>query len=156
MSSTEYRVGVMKSTSSPPTVAGELRRSFTDQMSSPVDREGHVSREQESSHEQANSPQPRTNSELQPPSADPTRSSYTTSSIMSPPPQRHVLEHMSLHIASFDQAPRLTEHHAPRTTTTSVMPASLDDSTIGHSDEPSGEGMEELVAALSSHSHSTL
>ncbi|KAG6812624.1 hypothetical protein H0H92_001843 [Tricholoma furcatifolium] len=117
--------------------------------------------------------QPRINSGLQLPSADPTRSSYLTTSSMSrisglsdfpAPPPSHA-EHMSILTSYFDETHSLSENFVSRNVTPPPIPASLNfhDITVDHPEERSNarlsfegeEELEELVAALSSHSHST-
>ncbi|KAG6879459.1 hypothetical protein C0992_002462 [Termitomyces sp. T32_za158] len=148
--SIEFRVGVVKSISTPVADVGP-RVSLIDQKPFLV---GHDSFEQDGSR------QPRTKS----PTADPTRSSYTTSSTMSristlsdfpAPPQRHAGENMPLSTSYFDQTHSPSKLHDLHTTT--PLKPSMHDTIMGHFDEHgSDEEIEELVAALSSHSHSTV
>ncbi|KAG5352486.1 hypothetical protein C0989_002120 [Termitomyces sp. Mn162] len=159
----ESRAGVMESTSIHTIVDEEARASLIDHMPSPVERKRYVN--DETLSERENCGQLRTNSGLQPSLVDPTRSSSATSSTMSrmstlsdfpAPPQRHAVERMSLITSYFDEAPLLSELRASCTVTSPAILAPLDNANMGHSDEQSSdEDMEELVAALSSHSHST-
>ncbi|KAG6845163.1 hypothetical protein H0H87_012959 [Tephrocybe sp. NHM501043] len=161
---TALRIGMVGLLSTPPVVDGDHRTSYMGQMSSPIDKEGHANGGQELS------PQSRVNSGLQPPSADPTRSSYLTTSSMSgmsglsdfpAPPQRHATEHMSILTSYFSEAHSLSQIEASRDNTPPPIP--FDDTNINDSDGQSnthltigGEEKLELAAALSSHSHSTL
>ncbi|KAG6820393.1 hypothetical protein H0H93_001163 [Arthromyces matolae] len=157
------RVGVVGSVSTPPLVDGDHRVSFTGQMSSPINERTKPAEGQDITSK------PRTNSGLQPPSADPTRSSYITTSSMSRmsglsdfpvPPQPDTAEHMSLISSYYEESYSRGTFNAP----SSLIPT-FDDTLMVHSDEhrhpryttASGvEEMDELVAALSSHSHSTV
>ncbi|KAF8069215.1 hypothetical protein FPV67DRAFT_1449004 [Lyophyllum atratum] len=156
-----FRVGIVESVSTPPAVANDHRSSYMGELSSP-DEPHHP-------EEQGLLPmslQRRIISSLQPPSADPTRSSYMTTSTASrmsglsdfpAPPQRPPLGHMSLLTSYFDEAHSLSEAHASRSTTPESIPASFDDTEVRNRRLTFGgeEEIEELVAALSSHSHST-
>lgn len=152
MFSIEFCVGVVKSTSAPGIDVGGPQVSLIDQKSLLVERD---------SFEQDNSLQSRIN----PHSADPLRNSYTTSSTMSrmstlsdfpAPPHRHAAENMSLSTSYFDETRSLSKPHDSYPTTTPVKPASIDDTMGHHNEYSSEEDIEELVAALSSHSHSTV
>ncbi|KAF5378779.1 hypothetical protein D9615_006932 [Tricholomella constricta] len=159
-----FRVGVVESVSTPPPVANDHRSSFMGQLSY-TNTQHHRTEEQDIL---ARSPQPRIKSGLQPPLADPTRSSYMTTSTASrmsglsdfpAPPERHPVEHMSLLTSYFDEAHSLSEANASRSTTPPpALPTSSFDDTVGRNRRLTFNGeeeIEELVAALSSHSHST-
>ncbi|GLB42456.1 hypothetical protein LshimejAT787_1104710 [Lyophyllum shimeji] len=161
-----FHVGVVESVSTPPAVASDHRSSYIGEVSSPNNHE----RPQEAQELAPISPQPRINSGLQPPSADPTRSSYMTTSTASrmsnlsdfPAPPPHLNGHTSLLTSYFDEAHSLSEAQATEsqyTTAPSKTPSfndSDDDDTHNRRLTFGGEQeIEELVAALSSHSHST-
>ncbi|KAG6915717.1 hypothetical protein DXG01_010275 [Tephrocybe rancida] len=119
----ELRLGTVGSVSTPPVINGDPRSSYIgDMTSSLIDEAGHVDEEEQ--EQEIAAPQLRIMSVLQPPSADPTRSSYMTTSSMSrmsglsdfpvPPPRNAVERHMSTLTSYFDEAHSLAEVDALR------------------------------------------
>ncbi|RDB26946.1 hypothetical protein Hypma_005028 [Hypsizygus marmoreus] len=157
-----FRVGLVESVSTPPAVSSVHRTSFTGQLS--FAQETHLRRRRESDTS-PRSPQPRINSGLQPPSADPTRSSFTTTSTASrisglsdfpaPPPRFHG-HHMSLLSSYFEETISQREVRTSEDSTQHQITTSLDNVhrqsrrlTFG-----GDEDVEEIIATLSSHGHS--
>jgi serine/arginine repetitive matrix protein 2 len=144
---------LVESVSTPPAVSSDPRESYMGQMSFAQDQIRH-------SPEPVDTVQSRVDSGLQPPSANPTRSSYMTTSTGSrmsglsdfPAPPRHHAIHMSLLSSYFDEALSQSEARASRSPTPPI-PSDGNDRRLTFG---GNEDIDELVAALSSHhSHSS-
>ncbi|KAG5635883.1 hypothetical protein H0H81_009783 [Sphagnurus paluster] len=151
-----FRVGIVESVTTPPPVPTDRRSSYT----------GELSFAEESRRPAQPIPIPRIpQTGLQPPLLDVMRSSYMTTSTGShmsglsdfpAPPEQHPTEDTTLLSSYFEEAQAASDEDVPHDTPSIFARSSFDDAnsrdqrlTFGGEEE-----IHELVAALSSHSHS--
>lgn len=143
-----FRVGVVESVATPPAVSSDHRISLTGQMAFAHDHRRHHPEDPQTAGSHATT--------LQLPSADPTRSSYMTTSTTSrmsglsdfPVPPRNDMApgHMSLLSSYFDEVLTQAEVHAPPHPVFSPATSSRR-LTFG-----GDEDVDQLIATLSSRS----